>query len=264
MKEQNKTILLSSLLKVFPEEKMPKQQFESFSMLKNEKASFQLAFIGEAGKEYQFQIESNLKEHIKSYYVEMIPAGTTIPKPQKRPDDYYLDGKKKEYPELLRPMQKNIFHAKYDGINTLWFEIDGKDILPSGNHKIELQIFENDILLGKESINVEVIDALLPKQDFIFTNWFHSDCLMSYYHFDAFSDEYWRVVKNYVERAVEYGMNCILTPLFTPPLDTKIGGERPTVQLVDVTITNKNQYIFSFDNLEKWISMCQEVGIEYF
>ncbi len=47
---------------------------------------------------------------------------------------------------------------------------------------------------------------------------------------------------------VDNGINMILTPLFTPPLDTKVGGERPTVQLVDVNMDG-DKYTFNFDNL---------------
>lgn len=35
------------------------------------------------------------------------------------------------------------------------------------------------------------------------------------------------------------GINLLLTPVFTPPLDTAVGGERPTVQLVDVTVRGR-------------------------
>ena len=58
-------------------------------------------------------------------------------------------------------------------------------------------------------------------------------------------------------------MNCILTPLFTPPLDTRIGGERRTVQLVTVR-HNGGKYYFDFSNFKKWVSICRECGIEYF
>jgi hypothetical protein len=41
----------------------------------------------------------------------------------------------------------------------------------------------------------------------------------------------------------------ILTPLFTPPLNTAVGGEKLTVQLVDVEKSN-DKYSFGFDNLK--------------
>ena len=55
----------------------------------------------------------------------------------------------------------------------------------------------------------------------------------------------------------------ILTPLFTPPLDTKVGGERPAMQLIDVTIEG-GKYIFGFQKLKKWIDMCISCKIKYF
>ena len=79
---------------------------------------------------------------------------------------------------------------------------------------------------------------------------------------EAFSDEYWRITKNFLKTANEYGMNCVLTPIFTPALDTEIGKERPTVQLVDVTCNN-GKYSFNFDKLTQWIKMSKECGIKY-
>jgi hypothetical protein len=55
----------------------------------------------------------------------------------------------------------------------------------------------------------------------------------------------------------------LLTPVFTPPLDTKPGGERLTVQLVDVH-KNNGCYSFGFEKLERWIQLCESHGVEYF
>ena len=38
--------------------------------------------------------------------------------------------------------------------------------------------------------------------------------------------------------ATDHGINMILIPVLTPPLDTAEGGERTTVQLVDITYEN--------------------------
>ena len=55
----------------------------------------------------------------------------------------------------------------------------------------------------------------------------------------------------------------ILTPVFTPPLDTEVGGERPTVQLVDVQKSG-DDYRFGFDRLERWVNLCLDCGVKYF
>ena len=87
---------------------------------------------------------------------------------------------------------------------------------------------------------------------------------MEYYKIPVFSEKYWRVTESFLKRANEYGMNCVLTPLFTPPLDTQVGKERPTVQLVDVKVIGNNQYAFGFEKLDSWLSMCDRCGIEYY
>ena len=54
----------------------------------------------------------------------------------------------------------------------------------------------------------------------------------------------------------------LLTPTFTPPLDTQIGGERLTTQLIGVTLDN-GKYSFDFTKLDRWVDMCDRVGIKY-
>jgi hypothetical protein len=95
------------------------------------------------------------------------------------------------------------------------------------------------------------------------TNWFHSDCLADYYHVPALSEEHWQIIENFAKAAREMGVTMLLTPLFTPPLDTEIGTYRTTVQLIDVTVEN-GQYTFGFDKLKRWVDMCHRCGIEYF
>ena len=255
-----KMLVCSSLEKIFPDTVTVEIPLSSFSMLKNEKCSFQFAVEAKKGEPVSFTVNSPLAEALHFYFVQMIPAGTNAPK---KSDNYYIAKDKTEYPDLLLPLQNNQFNAKYDGLNTIWVEIQSEQDLPVGKNEIDITVCIGDDTLNC-NLMVEVLDACLPKQELIFTNWFHTDCLMEYYGVEAFSDEYWRITENFLRRAREYGMNCVLTPLFTPPLDTKVGGERPTVQLVDVKITGKHQYSFGFKNLEKWLSMCDRCGIEYY
>ena len=170
-------------------------------------------------------------------------------------DDYYRFSKSGCYPDLLLPSGDKIKLRK--GINVFWFEVDGRDA-EVGTHRIEVSVDGKTV-----GVDVEIINSELDFSNFAYTCWFHTDCLMSYYGFEAFSDEYWRVTENFLRTACEYGMNCVLTPVFTPPLDTEVGKERPTVQLVDVTVT-KGEYSFNFDKLTRWIEMAERCGIKYF
>ena len=248
--------LLSSLEKVMRNEPAENIDYNRFSMLNNEKKSFQL-YIKADSETISLDIKSDLN-CIKVFTVEYMPSGFAINK--KTADDYVLRSKDGYYPDFLLPVEKSI--KLENGCRTLWFEIDSENPLAAGEHSIELTVSDDDTAAGT-SVMVEVIDCPLEKQSLIFTNWFHTDCLMQEYGVEAFSEKYWKIVENYLRTAVRHGMNCVLTPLFTPSLDIAVGGERPTVQLVDVTVT-KGKYTFNFDKLLTWIETAQKCGIEYF
>ena len=249
---------LSSLVKVFSDEEPKVKSFERLSMFRNERASVQVAMLSDSDCEVSVEIKSAIAENIKLYYVEEIYSSLPIGAKQ---DDYTLRREEGYFPDLLRPLDGNIRLTGGKWLS-LWLEVFSSDNLPVGEQSVEV-ILKSGEDEQKATFVFEVIDALLPEQKLIYTNWFHTDCLATYYGVDVFSDEYWRIVERYLKIACDYGMNMALTPLFTPPLDTQIGKERPTVQLVGVEYSN-NQYTFDFSLLDKWIDTCQRVGIKYF
>lgn len=249
--------LLSSLEKVYHDDKVPENTLSSFSMLKNEKKSFQIAIESKTEIDAELVIKSFFND-VRVYCVEHIKSD--FPMNKDGADDYFRFSNDGYYPDLLLPVDEKILINR--GITVFWVEINADDNT-IGNNTIEIHIKNENIVIASASVNVEVIDCELDFKDFIYTNWFHTDCLMSHYNFDAFSDEYWHVVENFLKTANEYGMNCVLTPIFTPPLDTEIGKERPTVQLVDVSVNN-GIYSFNFDKLTKWIDMAERCGVKNF
>lgn len=247
--------ILSSLEKLYHNDKIPNDNFSNFSMLRNEKKSFQLVVESDDNFNGEITIESSLEYSICS--VEYIKSDFPMAKDS---DDYFRFSDDGYYPDLLIPINDTITFKK--GKNVFWIEVvsSKKNI---GNNDIVITLTDESHSSVTGHISVEVIDCDLDFNDFIYTNWFHTDCLSSYYNVDVFSDEYWRITKNFLQTAADYGMNCVLTPLFTPPLDTEIGKERPTVQLVDVKVSN-GKYSFNFDKLDYWIKFSKECGIKYF
>ena len=244
---------VSSLEKIYDEDKIIQQEFSKFSMLRNEKKSFQVAFETDGECELQIIADSDIDD-IKLYEVKHIKSD--LPMWKKDVDDYFRYSKSGYYPDLLLPLVNNRITAK-TGVNVIWVEVDA-NLGDIGEYSIEIKLGDKSV-----AVKAEIIDAQLDFGDFIYTNWFHTDCLMSHYKFEAFSDEYWRVTENFLKTAREYGMNCVLTPIFTPPLDTQKGKERPTVQLVDVNYSS-GKYSFNFDKLTQWIDMAHRCGVEYF
>ncbi len=249
-------IVLSSLEKVFCDEKPKTVDFKGFSMLKNERSSFQTAFCAEENCRVSVAFSGELSDYVKAYLVKSVPVGTAC---NKNSDDFYLRKTSGLYPDYLEPLNGE-FDAEKGNWYSVWFEV-----LPNGNC-VGVNALDITVKCGENeqtaNIQIDVIDAELPTQSLVHTNWYHADCLCNYYGFEALSDEFWTVNERFIRTAVEHGINCILTPLFTPPLDTKVGGERRTVQLVKV-YKKGGKYSFDFANLQKWIDMCKRCGVEY-
>lgn len=249
-------LVLNSLEKVFSDEKPNISETKVISMLRNEKMSFQAAFCPETDGKITVSLGDVLSEISKIYIVKDVPVGNAC---FEDADDFYLRKTSGMYPDYLLPAEGEIAVEKGKWYS-LWIEIKGNGII-TGKNSVTIDISGD--MTAHADVQIEIIDADLSKQNLIYTNWYHSDCICNYYGVDAFSDEYWRINKNFIKTAVEHGLNCILTPLFTPPLDTKVGGERKTVQLVKVK-KRGGKYSFNFANLRKWIAMCRECGVEYF
>lgn len=260
-----KTALISSLEKCFPD-----QQVEDFaplsalSVLKNERFSVQLLYKSEpdhAGRAI-VRVDGALAPFATVRSVKNIPVDIAIFPGADTSN--YLRTEPGLYPDLLQPLHYGgAVSIMKDRTQSAWveFDLDGK--VDAGTYPMAVTLVDglgNEV--AKECFEVKVINATLPAQQMRVTQWFHCDCLANYYHVDAWSEEHWRIVENFARTARRNGINLLLTPIFTPALDTVIGGERTTVQLIDVH-KNGDAYTFGFDKLDRWIEMCNRVGIEY-
>ncbi len=248
-----KIMTLSSLEKVFFDEAPADKKFSSFSLLQNEFGAFQIAVSSDKKIKLQIKIDSELD--VTCFEVKNIPAKKVCSKG----DDYYLRKESGLFPDLL--CECGEIEAD-DSWKSLWFEIK-TDAEKAGEYPVKVSLLSGEKVLGETAVNVEIIGAELPEQSLVCTHWFHTDCIHTYYDVPVFSEEYWRITENFARAAAEHGINFLLTPLFTPPLDTAVGKERPTVQLVDVKLDN-GEYSFGFDRLHRWIEMCDRCNIKYF
>lgn len=254
-------LALSSLEKVFCDERPTAEEIKGFSMLKNERKSFQIAFCSPENYNPKLVLSGDLSTCAKAFLVKDVPVRTAC---NKKADDYFIKKTQGMYPDYLEPLDGE-FVAERKKWYSIWIEI-APECKYIGKSILEVSIERPDTMIPDcyetKKIEIEVIDAELPKQSLVHTNWYHSDCLCNFYGFEVFSDEFWQTNEKFIKTAVEHGINCILTPLFTPPLDTKVGGERKTVQLVKV-YKNGGKYRFDFRNLQKWIDMCKRCNVEY-
>ena len=252
---------LSSIEKVFLKSMPLKSEYVKATALKGEEFSYQIAYYADERMYANIEIKSDLAEHISLRRIGNVPS--ELPAYPDRHDENYISIEPGLFPDVLYPIESNeiVIHKNY---HSLWVSVNIDSNVKAGTYPIEI-IFKNDELPICESktMELQVIDAVLPEQKLIFTQWFHADCIASYYNVEILSDEHWQLMDKFIKMAVDHGINMILTPIFTPPLDTAVGGERPTVQLVDV-IKEGDNYKFKFDNLKKWIEMCKKNGVKYY
>ena len=203
------------------------------------------------------EIESALSEAITVCRVEHVPV--RMPHYPGSGDEDYIGHEPGLYPDLLRPC--DMVHTMPGYCNQLYFELNVPEDTAPGVYPITVKLVP---LNGNEPISdtleLEILPAKLPAQTTDYAEWFHYDCLATYYGVEVFSERHWEIVESFVRTALKTGVTALLTPVFTPPLDTAVGGERPTVQLVDITVT-KGRYAFGFDKLKRFCDMCLRLGV---
>lgn len=193
-------------------------------------------------------------------------------------DDNYLTKAPGLFPDLLMPLQSDRFRPVPRQYRSLWLSFPIPDDAQPGTFEVKVQLepdCEIKLATGEMwhsefevqpctlTFRMKVGKAKLAPQTLIHTEWFYGDCLAEYYQVPALSEKHWRIMDNFIHAAAQrHGVNMILTPVFTPPLDTAVGGERPTVQLVGITQQN-GRYTFDFSALERWTQICRDAGVEY-
>ena len=260
---------VSSLEKHFQSERIEDvKEYNEASALRGERFTYQVAYQcddirGDVKKILYCRVESPLKEHITVSRVDLVPV--RMPMYKVDADDYYMSCEPGLYPDLLVPVtEKTQLFAFKGEYMCLRVDVEVPREAEAGVYPVKIILLDDRFEEASSALfSLEVIGATLPEQEIKVTEWFHADCLASYYRVDVFSEEHWRIVGNFIKTAVKNGINMILTPVLTPALDTAVGGERPTVQLVDVYL-NGGAYSFGFEKLDRWVDLCLSLGVKYF
>lgn len=263
MKYEFKTV--SSLEKIFLDTSMDIKEQTSGSMLKNEIYSFQLAARLEEHdypmRDCVIKIDSPLAEYITLYSVDNIPVVVTnIPSES---DDDFVSKEPGLYPDCMTKINNGILNIAHNQTRGFWFCVEPNGEI-TGEYDINMKISETE---GEEiatlTYKLKIIDKELPELDIYSTCWFHGDSLAKLHKTEPLTERYFELCDKYIKVYRKFGHNMILTPVFTPPLDTEVGRYRPVNQLVGVKCT-KGEYIFDFTNLKRWIDICLKNGIKYF
>lgn len=276
---------ISSQEKVFLTGEVDAPEISSMTALKGDILAYQIAYTKEDKELHDLtvrcgmtvKVRSPLKKYIKVRSVGHVPSELPVFPHESGHDNYCYKTEPGLFPDPLFDIPNDRVYAAIHRWHSLFVSIRLPTDIPAGEYPIDLVFKINDYQWkdelpvrfknGKKGITlhmtVKVLDAVLPETDFVFSQWFHADCIASYYGVKTFSNRHWALLKQFLTTAAENGINTILTPIFTPPLDTFIGTERPTVQLIDIEKHGDN-YNFGFENFDKWVDLCRECGMKYF
>ncbi len=258
---------VSAMEKCFMDECIDaKSAITTGSALRGEEFCYEIAYTSDEPGHHpkcalRLVIDSPLKDVLTVSQVEQVPVRVPC---YNWADDNYLRKEPGIFPDLLVPMTPEMpVFVTYRELKSLFIQVKIPATLAGGDYPITVKFLAGEDVVAESTVTLHVVDAVLPKTDFIVTEWFHCDCIASYYDLETFSEKHWDYIAKFMKTATENGINAILMPVFTPPLDTAVGGERPTTQLVDVKKT-ADGWEFGMDKVERWVKTAKECGVEYY
>ena len=255
-----KTGQVSSLQRVFLDGRCDLTEHNCDSVLKGERYSYQIAYKSSEKFFAEIVIDSPLSQFITVRSVGNVPSELPV---YESDCEFCERNEPGLFPDVLFPIENNRVLIKRQNFYALWITVDLPKDTDAGDYEIKIKLKKDDETISENIFGLHVINAVLPEQKLIYTQWFHSDSIANYYKIPVFCEKFWALVESFIKAAVHTGVNMLLTPVFTPPLDTEIGGERLTVQLVDVKLEN-GKYSFDFDRFIRWVRLAQKCGIKYF
>lgn len=258
---------ISSLEKVRANDNLNYDEIHKKSVLAGERFSYQITMKSTNTMFITASVESELADHVKLYYVR--EAFMDAPVTGEVPMEDYITQEPGFMPDILVPLEETGYQMTVGkDISTIWVKVDiPKDTAP-GTYPIRIKLSGNKhggelVCVYYQDMTIEVIPAVMPEQKLIYTRWFYADCVAVAHGVEIFSEKHWELMDKYIAAAADVGINMILVPTHTPPLDTEIGTARPCVQLVDIE-KKGDRYEFSFEKFKRFIDICKKHGIKYF
>ncbi len=269
--------LAGSLEKVFPD-RLPKvmEEGETVYILKGETPAVQLVYGRQVGMEGRLPEKYVLETEgfpAQARMRDVLLSPSAFPCFERR-DENYISTLPGLFPDLLKPKKEAAVVPTPGQYRAVWIDFPDTASVPAGDYEVEIRLTAQWAEDGEAPVkdaaywnrtlrfHIQVADVSLPEQKLLHTEWFHADCVADYYHVPVFGEAHWEALEKQICMAAELGVNMLLTPVFTPPLDTQVGGERTTVQLVGVTLEGE-RYSFDFSLLERWCALCRQAGIRY-
>ncbi len=248
-----------SFMKIFPEDRAFPQAGE-LSCFENGSVSFQLAAVNGGLPLENCRLEVRCGLSLEVRRVGFVPAEFSD---HPEGDDYVIGKGLHLFPDPLFPFGLSSFQLKGNCTNVFFVTVK-EEKKPVGSYPVWAQLFDKEgNLLGEASGTIRVTRGMLPELPIPVTDWMHYDGICNFYGISPFTPRFWTLCESFWRMASEHGINTVYVPLFTPPLDTAVGGERTTVQLVGVKKEGE-RYSFDLSLLKVFLCRADRCGMRWF
>ncbi len=237
------------------------------TVLRGERFCYQVCIRSNIRQSVTVSLESELAPYCKLYLVKNVVMDVPARTEALHGEDY-ISLEPGLMPDLLLPVgEQNRELFLSDAPTVFWVRADIPQELAAGDYTIRLRLTTADAQSSggdAESVmQLHVLPAQMPEQQLIYTRWLYIDCIAVQHHVEIFSEQHWQLIDQYIAAAVDVGINMVLVPVHTPPLDVAVGATRPCVQLVDIEKCGEN-YRFGFERLHRFLAICRKNGVRYY
>ena len=264
---------ISNMEKVRATDNVPTKELIRKKALKGERVSYQIVMQGESLSYARLTVDSPLAEYTEIFQEREVYMDLPIKSAEPLEEsEEFITLEPGFMPDVLVPVaeQNNLVRLR-NTTTVLWVNINVPEDMEAGQYTVKIRAevkntfpSEEEALLNAVcTLQLEVCDAVLPPQKVMYTRWFYADCIATQHNVEIFSEQHWTLIEKYIAAAAKVGVNMILTPIHTPPLDTEIGTARPCVQLVDIE-KKGDTYTFDFTKFKRFVAIAKKSGIQYF
>ena len=264
--------IVSSLEKIFCTGELNAPELTHLAGVRGETVNFQIAFKCDAARVFITACEIEVPEGVEAaaFSEPLVPCLL----PAVNEDEYKITSDPGLFPAPLTGIDPEL-SAERGKWNALWVSVTPGKAAAAGTTDLKIRLrWKHHVPCSIQTpppvyeevfrLPFTVRDAELAPAKLICTQWFHADCLATFYRVEPWSERHWEIVENYLRDMTAHNINMLYTPLWSAPLDTRIGGERPTAQLLIVRKTAEGEYRFDFSRLRRWFSLGLDCGFKYF
>lgn len=240
-------------------------------VLAGQRVCWQLCAVTDTGANAALSLDAPPEIQAKLFSVKKVNMDVPVTARDLDREEDYLSFEPGLMPDLLVPAadQNHRTFLVPGDVNTLFIRADVPADCKPGSYPVTVTYRISQGFgtaaekILSETFTIQVVDHVLPEQSLIYTRWFYADCIADYHQVPVYSQAHWELIDKYIAAAAESGINMLLVPIHTPPLDTAVGIRRTCVQLVDIE-KNGEAYTFRFEKFHRFISLCKKHGIRHF